>query len=153
MRRRLIIIYVLLVVGPLALLAKMGTMWARLEQERLRNRFRELLTNNLRETDETISRLIQAKRRQFIELTRRAPADLRELENLVEKNPWIRQAFLVAADGRLLYPSRDTQSPAEIDFIERTREIWWRRDLPPFDAKLNQQIAGNQAAVSNNVLL
>lgn len=139
MRRRLIIILVLLVVGPLLLLTRLGLMWARLQQERLRNQFRELLLTNLREHDAKIGGLIQTRERQLIELTRKAPADPRELESFPDQNPWVRQAFLLDREGRLIYPKLEAATAAELEFIARTREVLWRRDFPPRLAQTGSQ--------------
>lgn len=148
MRRRLIIIFILLVVGPLLLLARLGFMWARLQQERMHSQFRELLAANLREVDGTIGRLVQGRERELIELTRRAPADMRELESLPDKNPWVRQAFMLDGEGKLIYPALEAATPAELEFIGRTREVLWRRDLPPQQPQMQQ--SGSSA---NNFLI
>lgn len=122
----MIIVFVLLVVGPLLLLAGLGAKWARLERERLQFQFRELLAGKLRDIDGSLARVIQKNERELVELIRDPPA---ELDGLRERHPWVRQAFLLDPEGKLLFPDLRAPSAGDMAFIDRTREIWLRGEL------------------------
>ena len=59
MKPKLIIIYLLIVVVPLALLGGLGVRMARDEQKMMQQRFREVLTDQLHDIDTTIADLMK----------------------------------------------------------------------------------------------
>ncbi|MCG3148024.1 MAG: Sensor histidine kinase RcsC [Verrucomicrobiae bacterium] len=125
MKPKLLIIYLLLVLVPLALLAGLGVRMAHDEQTMMRQRFREILTDQLREIDATIAGLVAARERdlqQTLELPDFDPSRLREL---IRDNPFIRQLFVLDKTGQRLYPpAAGPYTTAERDFLERAGQIW-----------------------------
>jgi signal transduction histidine kinase len=122
---RLIIIYLLIVVVPLALLGGLGVRMARDEQTMMRQRFQELLTDQLRDTAATIDRVVAERKRELQRALELPDTETGRLRELVRGHPLIRQVFVLDPKGRRLHPPPSGPfTTSEIEFLERAGQIW-----------------------------
>ncbi|MEI6084158.1 MAG: hypothetical protein WCS70_07645, partial [Verrucomicrobiota bacterium] len=125
MKPKLLIIYLLIVVVPLALLGGLGVRMARDEQKMMQQRFREVLTDQLRDIDLSIAGLMTARERDFQRTLELTDFDTARLRELVRSNPLVKQIFILDPTGKRIYPP--TTAPytqAEHDFLERAGQVW-----------------------------
>ena len=131
MKPRLLIIYMLLVLVPLATIAWLGGTLSRNEQAMMTIRFRELLTNKLNDVDTDIARLLEQRERELMEqpaLSSLLPEALRERANT---SSVVRHYFVLDGRGDLVYPSpAGTLTSAETAFLDRTMSIWVNGEIP-----------------------
>jgi signal transduction histidine kinase len=128
---RLLVIFLLIVLAPLALVGWLGVRVSRAEQQMVSLRFREVLTGRLRDADAVVAGVLAAKQRQLQSqpVFSGRPAD--EIRQLARTLPFVRQLFVLANDGRLAYPSAaGPNTEAETEFIARTRPIWANGEIP-----------------------
>lgn len=128
MKPKLLIIYLLLVITPLAIVAGLGWRLIRAEQMMVRQRFRDLLTAKLQDTATGIADLIATRERdvaRILDLPDRDPATLREI---ARTNPLLRQLFILDAKGRLVHPVQPV-SAAEQEFLTRAGQVWKDQQL------------------------
>jgi signal transduction histidine kinase len=135
---RLIVIYVLIVLAPLAALGWLGATLARNEQAMVAVRFREVLTGKLSDTATIIGSLIEQRERELTaqsNLSTRTPADLRAL---AAASGIVRQYFVLDGKGDLVYPSpTGALNATEEEFLRRTRTIWANGEIPGPDLESN----------------
>lgn len=126
MKPRLIAIYLLIVLLPLGLLAWLGSELAREDQQRVAMKFRDLLASQLADRNQTFVNGIATREREFQELCERAAMmSPDELRRLVRKERFIRQMFVLKADGAFVFPLLDKNATErERGFFERTKSIW-----------------------------
>lgn len=126
MKPRLIAIYLLIVLLPLGLLAWLGSELAREEQQRVAMKFRDLLTAQLSDRNQTFINGVAEREREFQSLCERAavlPPD--DLRRLVRTERFVRQMFILKADGAFIFPLLDKDATErERGFFERTKSIW-----------------------------
>ena len=130
MKRQQLILLSLLVVVPLVVLAWLGTKIARDEQSLVEQRFRLVLTEKLRDTDQTVVKYFDARRLEFIKLTDLESFEPEAIRTLIRKQPRIQQLFVLDSDGRLVHP--DPSGPmndSEREFIVQTRQVLIDKDL------------------------
>ena len=125
MKPRLIVIFLLIVILPLAILGWLGVRIVRNEREIVQHRFRELLVSRLRDVDARISQLLAERERAL--LSERAVSSLSHeaLRERVRRSGLVRQYFVLDGDGDLVFPPpQGPLTAAEKAFIERTKQIW-----------------------------
>ncbi|MBN1868330.1 HAMP domain-containing histidine kinase [Candidatus Sumerlaeota bacterium] len=140
MKPRLVVVYVLLIVLPLALLAALGVRLVHFERRETQQRFRELLLGRLKEIGRGIDDLVERRKREVLRLTETESFDPETLRTIARRNPIVSQVFLLDSEGNLLHPKPSSDLNAgERAFLERTHEIWERRVLAAPDNRQTQQ--------------
>ena len=130
MKRRQFIIFLLIVVTPLALIGWLGWRVTRDEQDVLRHRTAELLASQLKENDKTIASLLQENQRKLTALTELSTYDADSLRQLTRSTPLARQVFLLDQKGGVLHPPvLGAMLESERDFLRRTRRLLLDKDL------------------------
>jgi len=128
--KKLVFVLLLLVCLPLALVVWAGVWLARHEQELMRQRFRELLTEQLRDTDQTVARYFQRCEGDLLRLTELETFEPSRLRDIVRAEPLATQLFVLESDGRLLHPPLDGPlNDAERAFLQRARRFLLDKDL------------------------
>lgn len=125
MRPRLVIVFVLLILAPLAAIGWLGVKTARDEREIVSHRLLELLSQRLADIDGTVSKVVEERERQLLKLTDMEEMDAPTLREIVRNEPTIRQVFVLDPSGRMVHPPLDSpRNAAEEEFLERTDHIW-----------------------------
>lgn len=130
MKPKLIVIFLLVVLVPLGLVMWLGLRVARYEQEAVRDRFSELLLQELFDVDRAIAQFMQQRQSDLLGLIDAESPDAESLRNITQRTPFVRQMFRLGATGRVLFPSPGDQlSQSEWDFLQRTRDILIDKNL------------------------
>ncbi|MBI5091076.1 MAG: HAMP domain-containing histidine kinase [Candidatus Hydrogenedentes bacterium] len=139
MRPKLVIVYLLIVIAPLAAVGWLGAALARNEQTMVAVRFREVLTGKLNDTASNVAGLIEQRERELMtvsNLSALSPADLRER---ARASGIVRQYFVLDQEGDLVYPSPSGELMAsEVEFLRRTESIWSNGEIPGPNAESQQ---------------
>ncbi|MFA6243375.1 MAG: HAMP domain-containing sensor histidine kinase, partial [Candidatus Hydrogenedentales bacterium] len=148
MKPRLIIIYFLIVVAPLAAVVWLGVVVSRNEAAMVRVRFHELMAGRLNDIAAQVSELLEQRERDFMG---QGPWDTLSPEQLRERarsSGVVRQYFVLDPQGSLLYPSpAETLTKDEEEFLARTRTIWERGEIPGPETETGVQSAVQQQSL------
>jgi signal transduction histidine kinase len=127
MKPRLIAIFLLLVLSPLALLAWLGWRAAADEEERVQSAISQAYANQLSSLRSLVHEAITEREREFSgllvpEIIGRSGA----VRDLVRTQRFVRQAFVLTPSGEFAHPPADESQRTEADrrFFERTNSIW-----------------------------
>jgi signal transduction histidine kinase len=143
LKPRLLVLLLLIVALPLGLLAAVGGVLAREDRAIQEHRLRELLRGRLVELDASIGRVIEERGRDLGRLAETAALDPDALRELARTEPLARQAFVLNADGRLIFPAEAHGLTAgERRFLERSDPVWRRGELA-------QLVAGRMETATN----
>ena len=124
MKKRLIVIYLLIVLLPLAFITWLGWRNVSDEQEGNRRRFEAVLSSRLREVDERIQGLLRRQEADFLQMADLSSLPVDDIRRTTRKSRLIRQVFLIDAQGALAYPTSDMElSAREEDFLVRTKGL------------------------------
>ncbi len=130
MPTRQIILFVLIVCLPLALLAWLGSRLAHNEREMTQQRFRQLLTERLNDTDGLIADYFQNRQRELLELTDLDNLDPDNIRKIVRRSPGITQLFVLDADGKLIHPDpAGTLNDSERHFLQQAEQVLLDKEL------------------------
>lgn len=130
MRRRLLSIFVLLVLAPVGAVAYLVAESQGRERTMAKVELARVFEARLADLDGTIERATGQLERRFVRLLEPAAVEPQRMRELVRGAPLVRQAFVLAPNGRLAFPPNDqTTSADERAFLERTRPIWDRRAI------------------------
>ncbi|MGD0091591.1 MAG: HAMP domain-containing sensor histidine kinase [Planctomycetota bacterium] len=130
MKPKLAIIFLLIVLVPLALLAWLGARILTAERQVIRHQFVELLTSKLHDTDQAIAGLISERERLLMRLTEMPGYDTEALRDLARKSPLINQVFVLDPKGELVHPPpTGALSDAERNFLRRARRFLVDKEL------------------------
>lgn len=125
MKPRLVIVFAVLVLGPLAVIGWLGVRTTLHEQELVRRQFDDFLSARLANIELTITKVIDRKERELKQLAERIPDNTEGIRELMREQAGIAQVFLMDAKGVLVHPPRDApRSQAEEAFIERTKSVF-----------------------------
>ena len=127
MKPRLIIIFLLLVLSPLALLAWLGWRATTDEQARIRTTISEAHTNQLVSLRSLIHETITAREREFSTLLNpELASNPTRIRDILRRQRFARQIFITTADGKFIHPpaNPDLRTESEKQFFERTDSIW-----------------------------
>lgn len=125
MKPKLIVVFLLIVLAPMVLLLGFGYRMARNEKKIVEQGFRDLLDRSLGDVDSAIAGFIGKRERYLMELPLPAPEETAALRDLVRKDRFIRQLFIMNRDGDRLHPPPGRPlSAAEEAFLARTDDIW-----------------------------
>ena len=142
MAKKQIILFVLIVCLPLAMLAWLGSQLARDEQEMVGQRFRELLTDKLEDSDRVVVEHFQRQQRDLLELTELTDFDPDHIRQIVRREPGVAQVFVLDADGALLHPDpAGTLNSSEREFLVQAKQIFLDKDLIRSKAEENDNPA------------
>ena len=149
MKPKLFIIYMLLVLVPLATITWLGLALARNERMMTTIRFQELLTAKLNDVRTDIAKLLEQRERVLLEqpeLASLPPATLRERASTSEL---VRHYFILDPQGNLVYPSpTGPLTTTERHFLDRTLSIWLNGDIPGPEAETTNTPNTNTAKSS-----
>ncbi len=127
MKPRLIAIFLLLVLSPLALLTWFGWRAAADEQVRVRSTISQAYANQLTSLRSLIHEVISEREREFASLlTPGLIGRSAAVRELVRNQRFVRQAFILSPDGGFAHPPADEsqRTEAERQFFDRTNSIW-----------------------------
>lgn len=125
MKPRLIAIFLLLVLAPLALLAWLGVQAGTEEQRRVDERFQAVFSGQLADFEEQIGKVVGAAERSLYAATERAVGDAAEMRALVRRERLVKQVFVRDPGGRFVHPAEGMQrTDQEKAFFDRTRSVW-----------------------------
>jgi len=125
LRPKLILILTLIVLLPLGALGWLGWRMARQEREVVENRFREALTERLRDINGVVVRSVEKHETELLRLLDRGSYETGELRELVRKSPFIHALFVLDPAGIRLHPPPDGPlTDNEREFLERSGQIW-----------------------------
>ena len=125
MKPKLIAIFLLIVVLPLALLVWLGLSLARTEQDRVQARFRKVLADRLSDISNNITLLVQDRERSLLKVRVPRAGGVSAFRDVARKQRLVQQVFVMDADGKLIYPVPSPEATEqELDFLERTASIW-----------------------------
>jgi len=125
MKPKLIAIFLLIVVLPLALLAWLGLSLARTERDRAQNRFRRVVTDRLSDIGNNITLLVQDRERELLKVHVPRSEGIPGFRRVARKQRLVKQVFILDADGKILYPLVSPEATEqELDFLDRTAAIW-----------------------------
>ena len=148
MKPRLFIIYLLLILVPLAAITWLGVTLSRNEHAMMAVRFRELLTGKLNDVGMDIARLLEQRERELMAqkvLSSLSPDELRERANT---SGVVRQYFVLDNRNHLAYPAPSgALTNAETDFLERTKSIWINGEIPGPESETRIQNEKTQSSL------
>ncbi len=145
MKRKLWWVFVLLVAAPLAGLGWLVFELSRDERAAARAEYDALLVLRLRDVTAQLARVLEAREREIGALLSPPSDDPEVLRQRARRAPAVKQLFVRAPDGRLVYPALVGElSAAEREFLMRTRQLWVARDLFTRPAERAQK--GGEAA-------
>ena len=127
MKPKLIIIFLLLALSPLALLAWLGYRAAADEQSRIQSTIAEAYSNQLTSLRSLIHETITDQERELSQLLDPATIDRTDsLRALVRQNRFVRQVFVLGPDGKFSHPppNDSIRTDSEREFFKRTNSIW-----------------------------
>ena len=124
MKPRLLAIFLLIVLLPLALISFLGLRLARYERQNVRSQLTLLLTGRLNDLSTDIAELLEQRRIQTLDLLTTANPAIEPLRNITYENPYLSQVFLLRSDGSIVYPNpRGDITEDELAFLQRTQDI------------------------------
>jgi signal transduction histidine kinase len=145
--RRLLAAYLAVVLLPLGALGWLAARLTVAEVERANARLAEVAAGGLRGVAGDIDALLAARRRAVLDALRVAPPEEATLRSLPGRLPWVRQAFWLAPNGQLRYPSPGGElGREEVAFLRRTTRLWSDARLPLHDATQTIDTAGGDRA-------
>ena len=130
MRPKVIVLFLLLVLAPLAALGWLGARVSKDERENVRRQFDELLTAKLKDFDQALAGLLAERERQFLKLTEFGAYDTDELRSIVRTNPLVSQLFVLGPAGELVHPPPvGPLNTTEQEFLKRARHFLTDRQV------------------------
>jgi signal transduction histidine kinase len=124
LKPRLLIIFLLIVLLPLALITFLGLRLTRYEQQDVNRRLTLLLTDQLHTISTRVAELMEQRRLQILKILSSTRPDPDALRTLTYENPYLSQVFLLRRDGSILYPNpRGDITKDEFAFLQRAQEI------------------------------
>lgn len=141
----MLIIFLLLILLPLALLLSLGIRMARYEQRDLQRRFQELYLQQLSDIDFLLTDFLEKRRRQLQTLTDINTPDPDLLRQTAHHSTFIRQMFYLDPAGNILYPApQGNINKAEAEFLQRFKDILVNKTLL-YQTEMDVLYAGNIA--------
>ncbi len=124
MRKRLAVIFLVIVLAPLALLLWFGWMAARRETVVVKYNLQTLLEGELSQYAHGAAEL-PPRWRDAVRGAAPSPATPAGLRDLSRQSGLVRQYFMLDSNGNLVYPSpSELLTASEIDFLRRTETFW-----------------------------
>lgn len=131
MKPRLVFIFVLIVLAPLAILGWLGARVALNERDAMQSRMRDVLMGRLRDIDAGVRTLLEDRGRAVLAEGSQIERDLALARATSLRSPLVRQYLVVGQDGLLEYPPREGPLSGEEEaFLTRTSHIWESGGFP-----------------------
>ncbi len=125
MKPKLLAIFALIVVAPLALLVWIGVRGAREQRGLVQKRFDQLLMSRIADAKSRIDDLLSRRETELLRATESAGLTTADLRALVRTTPAASQAMLLDPEGERLHPPASGPiSNAEREFLLRAEQIW-----------------------------
>ena len=139
MKTRLSVVFLLIVLTPLAILGWLGARVARSEREMVGHRFGAILQDRLRDIAADAAEVLAQRERELLSLPSPAARPAVELRESVRHSGVVRQYFVLDEEGELAYPAPSgivsgALTAGEREFLERTRLIWANGEIPSWRA-------------------
>ncbi len=130
MKLRTLIALVCLVVAPVAALGILGLQVRADEEERLRRQVERVLVRDLETVAAGLNSLVQARQADLTDALPQGDERADELRKRLRAHPQISAFFVMEAKGKLTYPNpKGGLATSERAFLERSKQLWNRRDL------------------------
>lgn len=124
MKFKLLIVFLILVLGPLAVVVWLGVRLAGHEKRVLREEFVNVLQGQLGQIDDQVAEFLDGRRRELLELTEATNLDDDSLRELGRSHGIISQAFRLDEQGHIIYPAPETDlNVNEWSFLNRARDV------------------------------
>ncbi len=134
MRPKLLMVFSILVLAPLALLAWIGVRGAQREREMVQRRLKQLFLERLDDAAARVYGVLRARERDFLRSVESLPLSADALRAFVRRTPYAEQIFVLGADGRRIHPpAKGPLTQSEREFLDRARQVW--RDRQRFFAR------------------
>jgi signal transduction histidine kinase len=124
MKKRLTLLYVTAFVLPMAALLLFGTRAVLNERYRYKESIAEEYTARLSVMRRDILGILNLYEERLLRVLPLADMEPEEIRREVRESSFIRQVFIVNAEGELIYPSRENPGNREKAFFERTALLW-----------------------------
>lgn len=148
LRPRLAIIFLLIVLAPLAAIVLLGYRLMRGEQEMVEHRYRALVQQRLQDVNSQISRMLERRAGEIADLLSKTKAEPEAMRKLVSDNSLVSNAFAIDPSGRVLFPTTLNElNQRERDFLFRTSSLWESRELEYGAPDEQQAFQGQQVGL------
>lgn len=128
MKPRLLLIFAIIVLLPAGFITGLGWRVSHEEQHRVKRQLMEVISETLSGTRTTIEGVIgDLESDLFPRLEQASQGGEVNWREMSRDSPWIRQVFVLDAQGELQYPNPNTfeqLTDREKEFLERTRAVW-----------------------------
>lgn len=152
MKPKLIAIFLLIVLSPLALLAWLGWRATADEQARVQATVTDAYANQLSSLRSLIHEAVTEREREFAKLLdpgliQRGSA----IRDLVRSQRFVRQIFVIAPDNKFVHPPRNEslRTQSEREFFQRTESVWQSGEK--FLTASNDDEAGASSGSGNTI--
>ena len=124
MKPRLVILFSLIVLIPMATIIWLGISLSMRERTVVKEQFSQILTADLNELKDQISRKIQSHEKLFNDANK--DINIENVKNNLPKDSLVNQVFILNQERKLVYPPTGSKglSKTEMSFLSRTQEIW-----------------------------
>jgi signal transduction histidine kinase len=124
MNKRLLVIFILLILAPVSVITWMGFAGYQREKATVSDRYRTLAQNQLVEIDRLILSRIEAIESELAETLSVYTANFDELRRITRTSDIIKQIFIIDDDGSYVFPPENGEkSQRESDFLVEAKEI------------------------------
>ena len=124
MRKRLIAVYLLIILLPMILITWLS--WRNMQNEREHNRirFQAVLAERLKDVDERIQSLLRRREADFIQMAEIYSMPIDEIRRVTRKTRLVKQFFILDSENNAVYPNPDDiLSTKEKEFRVRTNNL------------------------------
>lgn len=150
MKPRLIVIFALIVLAPLAVLGWLGFRVALNERDAVQSRMREVLLGRLRDIDADIRALMEERERIVLAEGSALQYNPAAARQATMHSSLVRNYLAVGRDGALEYPPAEgPHTQDDLDFLDRTRQIWESGGFPQPNSAV--QAAAAQANIPPSI--
>lgn len=125
MKPRLVLVYCLIVLTPLALLAWVGSRMVKENQRQMQEQMERLLQGRLSDLSHTVQMYLRNREKELLRLTRLQSFRPEAIREHARQYGFVRQLFVIGPDSRLSYPSpTGPWTQEEEAFLLRTRKLF-----------------------------
>lgn len=130
MKKKLIAVFLLIVLLPLAVISWLGMRSIGNEQEREHRRYADVLENRLKDMDKRIADLIELKEIELLQLDTITSSDVADIRSYIRKSRYVRQIFILDSNGVMVFPPEEVlRSTKEDEFFLRIGSIDLTKDV------------------------
>ena len=144
MKLKFPIILSLLILLPMIVLAWMGNELLSNNRVVQEHQQQQLVNSQLRAADQKILSYFTELESALLEQPAFNPNDTDLIRTYIQESPYIENVFVLSAQGRLLFPNQQLASNKELEFIEKTAELWssmqaFKPDIPTDIGSIEQK--------------